>query len=219
VVRFLVNISVIWMLFARVPLAMANNVRHELTGVVPLRLTHGINHISDFDGNGHDAEIIYAWRENMNAHGYGVYSVLMLRPDTKDDWNLVTFEMHDMSRKDGTEVDSLYDVPFDGEEVVASVRFLKTVWNGKPATLAITARRDLSKAMSFIDRTPVAFSIYQLVANTAGTPGWPFYYFDRIDHFISSKYYCNSDLALTKELRLPLPDDYAGSNNDDGCIR
>jgi hypothetical protein len=213
-----VAVSSISLLFAAGQ-GVADETRYDLSRATPLSLVHGVNRIADFDGATHPAQIIYAWRENMNAHGYGIYSVLMPRPGTQTDWNLVTFETHDKNRKDGSELDALYDSPFDGEQVVASVRFVKAQWEGKRATLAIAAHRDLSNAQSLVDAVPVEFEIYSLVANEQGIPGWPFYYFDRIEHFTSKRRYCNADLALMKELRLPLPDNYAGSNKEDGCIR
>ena len=191
----------------------------DLVHARPLRLVHGVNRFSDFDGKGHPAQIISAWRENMNAHGYNIYSILMPRPDRQTDWNLVTFETHDDDLKGGSELDALYEKPYNDEQVIASVRFVKAQWKGTPATLAITARRDLSHTESFIDAVPVEFEIFTLAVNKEGVPGWPFYYFDRVEHFISDNRYCNSDLALSKELRLPLPKDYAGPNKDDGCVR
>lgn len=200
------------------PLTAAAAPRSDLSDAKPFDLIHGVNRVRNFDDFGKSAQIVYAWRENMNAHGYGIYSVLMQRPDDPKDWNLVIFETHAGNRKGGSELDALYDEPFDGEQVIASVRFAKGRWRGRLATLAITARRDLSSAESFADPSPVKFDIYHLVENKGGVPGWPYYYFDRVAHFTSDKPYCNSDLALAKELELPLPTDYQGNNEDDGCV-
>jgi len=199
--------------------AKAKPITRDLSDSVQIDLVHGINQIADFDGKGHAAQIVYAWRENMNAHGYSVYSVLMLRPETKNDWNLVTFETHDRSRKNGTQIDSITDAPFDGEQAVASVRFLKVERNGRSVPMAITARRDLSSAESYVDAVPVEFSLYLLAENGDAVPGWPYYYFDRTDHFRSDRRYCNSDMALAQELRLPLPQGYEGPKTKDGCGR
>lgn len=190
----------------------------DLSGVVPIHLVRGVNSVSDFDGDGHPAKIVYAWRENMNAHGYGIYSVLMQRPGKANDWTLVTFDIHDMKRPGGSELDALRDEPFDGEQAVASVRFVKGQWKGERATLAITARRDLAHASSFIDAAPVQFDIYRLVANRERIVGWPFYYFDLIAEFESDKPYCNSDWALMKALNLSLPENYQGPRAEGGCI-
>lgn len=192
----------------------AEQPHQALADIKPLRLVRGVNHIPNFDGQKHRAEVIYAWRENMNAHGYGVYSVLMLRPKSTTDWTLVTFE------GDGSQnaEDALRDEPFDDEQSVASVRFVKARWKGKVETLAISARRDLSNAASFIDPALVDFVIYRLVANTEQEVGRPFYYFEQVDRFRSVESYCNSDWALTKVLELPLPNDYPGPRAVGGCI-
>ncbi len=209
----------VWAALLASPAEALEKSRPNLSSAAPIALVHGVTRVEDFDGKGHPAQIVLAWRENMNAHGYAIYSVLMPRPDEQTDWNLVTFETHDSKRKGGSERNELYDEPFNDEQVVASVRFLKAQWKGKRATLAVTARRDLSHMESFIDSVPVEFEIYTLTSNEDGVPGWPFYYFDRVEHFRSDKRYCNSDLALSNELGLPLPTDYAGPNRDDGCIR
>lgn len=215
----MIRLFTILILCAATNRAVAETVRPDFSNAAPIHLVHGVNHIPDFDGRGHPGEIVYAWRENMNAHSYGMFSVLMLRPDTTDDWNLVTFETHEEQRKGGSEIDSVTDNPFDGEQIIASVRFVKAMWKDQPATIAITAARDTSKSMSFVDSGRVEFSIYRLVANEDGIIGWPFYYFDRVEHFKTIKQYCNADLALAKELHLPLPENYAGPRNEDGCIR
>ncbi len=189
---------------------------HDLTDVTPLPLVHGVNRIPNFDGKGHQADIVWAWRENMNAHGYGIYSVLMPQPNSADDWALVTFESRSGGQQNSEE--ALRDQPFDDEQSVASVRFVKARWRGKAETLAISAQRDLSNAVSYIDAAPVDFTIYRLTANAEGTIGWPFYYFDQIDRFRSDERYCNSDWALTAVLALPLPKNYRGPRTPTGCI-
>jgi hypothetical protein len=199
--------------------AGASEPGYDLSGAMPIRLGHGVNSISNFDDAGHPAQIIYAWRENMNAHGYGIYSVLMPRPGTRKDWTLVTFETHEPDANQGSEDEALYDSPFDDEQAIASVRFVRMRGTGKAATLAVTARRDLSNVKSFADAAPVKFSIFKLVANEGAMQGWRHYYFDRVEHFTSDKPYCNSDMALTQVLHLPLPKDYRGLRNEDGCIR
>lgn len=199
--------------------SFARDEAHSITDVTIIPLRHGVNEVVNLAGDGRKGIIIAAWRENMNAHGYTVYSVLLPRPGTTDDWNLVNFDTHRDHDNGGTEVDSLYDSPFDGEEVLASVRFATANLDGARATMAIAARRDMSTAESFADKLPVQFEIYRLVRNTEEIPGWPFDYFDLVERFRPKKKYCNSDLALAKELNLPLPADYQGPNTDDGCIR
>jgi hypothetical protein len=192
---------------------------HDLSNAAVLVLHHGVNAVRNFDFEGHDAQIVYAWRENFNAHGYGVYSVLMLRPETKDDWTLVTFDSHRSGTSGGEQHDTLIDSPFDDEQNVASVRFLKGEWHGKRTAMVVTAERDLSKVKSYSDPSPVEFSIYTLAANKGEEVGWPFYYFSLAEHFASDRPYCNSDLALSRAFGLPLPGDYGGLKNADGCIR
>ena len=166
-----VSLALVAVLGAAQVACAAQNLSDNLSGAAPIHLAPGVNHISNFDTEGHPAEIVYAWRDNGNAHGYGVYSVLMPRPGKRNDWTLVTFDTHDMKRRGGSELDALHDDPFDGEQSVASVRFLKGQWKGERATLAITAHRDLTNAGSFIDATPVDFAIYRLVANKEGLVG------------------------------------------------
>jgi hypothetical protein len=199
--------------------ALDSVATHPISDIRPIALKTGVNEVANFADDGRLAIIVKAWRENMNAHGYANYEVLLPRPGTNDDWNLVTFDNHVSVGDGASQVDNLSDAPFDGENVVAAVRILKARYQDKLATLAITARRDMAKATSFIDKLSVQFSIYKLVSNADGIPGWPFDYFDRVDAFKSKRGYCNADLALKNELNLPLPANYAGANNTDGCIR
>jgi len=190
---------------------------HKITDIAIIPLRHGVNEIDDLAGDGRKGIIVDAWRENMNAHGYTVYSVLLPRPGTVDDWNLVDFETHRKHANGGTQVDSLYAQPFEDERTLDSVRFVKAKLDGVRATLAISARRDMSNAESYGDKLPVIFEIYRLGRNEEGIPGWPLEYFDLIERFRAKNEYCNSDLALTRELNPPLPADYQGYDDEDGC--
>jgi hypothetical protein len=196
---------------------------HGLSNIEVIALKRGINEIPNLAGDGRAGIIVDAWRENMNAHGYALYEVLLPRPDVHDgrtgELNLVTFDTHGQVKGSAIQLDTIEDAPYGGELVVASVRFLRATLNGSPATLAVTARRSMIWSSSFTEMNPVRIAIYLLARNADGVPGWPYDYFDLVEAFTTKGKYCNTDLALARELGLPLPTDYAGANQEDGCIR
>ncbi|HTO83982.1 MAG TPA: hypothetical protein VMQ73_17215 [Methylomirabilota bacterium] len=173
-----------------------------------------MNEIDDFAGDGRPAIIVGGWRDNGNAHGGDLFLVMLQSPSGRGKWNVVTVQR----KPDELEREVVYDSPHTVEDAVSSVRFAHGLVDGKPATLLIVATRDLGNATSSIDPVPVDIEFYRLVRREDGLFGWPPDYFDLVETVRSATPYCNSDLALSKEIGLPLPEPYAGPNRDDGCL-
>jgi hypothetical protein len=192
---------------------MAAAAPSEITKLSVIPIQSGVNQIDDFAGDGRRAMIVEGWRDNGNAHGGDLFLVMLQSPSDHGNWNVVTVQR----KPDELEREVVYDSPHTFEDAVSSVRFARGLVDGKPATLLIVATRDLAKAASLTDPAPVDIEFYRLVRNDL--PGWPPDYFDLIETIRSAGPYCNSDLALTKEIGLPLPEPYAGPNQADGCPR
>jgi len=178
--------------------------------VIPIR--DGMNQIGDFSGDGRRTMIIEGWRDNGNAHGYHVFLVMLESEPGRGDWNVVTVQRKPTEH----ERDIVNDDPHTAEDAVCSVRFARGLVHEKPATLLIIATRQLAPSVSLADPAPVDIEFYRLVQNDL--PGWPPDHFDLLETIRPRTPYCNSDLALTKEIGLPLPDPYVGPNRDDGCL-
>jgi len=172
---------------------------------IPLRA--GINQIQNFAPGGRDARIITAWRDNGNSHGYRLYLVLMPTKPGWTDWNVVGFETgNDFS-------DEIRDEPHTGEDVVTAVRFVREGLRRTPLVVAATRKW----TETYYDRAQTVMTIYQLRRNDGG-PGTQDY-FGVAKRWAAKKRYCNAELALRDELRLPLPPDYGGPNKVDGCVK
>jgi hypothetical protein len=165
----------------------------------------GVNQIPHFSGDDREARIVLGWRDNGNAHGYSLFLVLMPTGLHRTDWNVVGFEDGDSFS------DQITDEPHTGEDVVKAVRFVRAGPRQLP-TVAVATRK---WSETYYDRAETTISIYELRRNNEG-PGTRDY-FDVVKRWTARKRYCNAELALKDELRLPLPSDYGGPNTVDGC--
>src|SRR4051812_30751716 len=185
----------------------------RITNIQVLQLHRGMNVVHGFMPDGHDGAILQAWRDNGNAHGYTKF-VVMVPANMSDgkSWNIVGFD----TGVNGLE-DSINDVPHTGEDNVRSVRFARGTIDGTAASLLLIADRDLGQG-SYYDPAPTRISIYKLAeASREGAGTTPFVFrLVRATH--SKTLFCNSDLALNKELGVPLPEHYGAPNKIDGCF-
>jgi hypothetical protein len=163
--------------------------------VIPLHL--GVNTVERFASDDRPAIIAMGWRENWNAHSYNFFLVLMPSAIGKADWNVVDIVPDDTHMRD-----FIRDYPHTEDDFVSSVRFARGKVNGVAATLLITATRQI-KGMPIPDPAIVVFEVYRLEANSE--IGTTRDIFKRVLKWQSDKKYSNSDLALQKELGLPVP--------------
>ena len=174
----------------------------QITNLVTIHLHPGINKIVKFTPDGRGAIIVRAWRENGDAHGYNLFLVMI---DNAVVGVYTEKQFEDVVRDD----------PHTFEDVVRSVRFARGKISGVQTTFLITATRTTSFPISLATPGYVVFDFYQLVhAPQLGTTED---FFRLVSQFSSKKKYCNSDLALFKEIGLPLPATYEGLNKIDGC--
>jgi hypothetical protein len=177
-----------------------------------VRLDAGANLVPEFAGDGRTALITLGWRDNGNAHGFDVYEVLLPgRPGARD-WNVVGVET-----KEGLDT-TVTDDPHTGIDMVRSVRFARGLLDGRPATLLITATRELSLEGGIPDPSHVVIELAALRQNTEGV-GSTREYFETVASYKTSSLYCNAQMALNQELGLALPRSYAGPRTVSGCSR
>jgi hypothetical protein len=186
----------------------------EITKLSVIPIRDGMNQIDDLAGDGRRGTIIEAWRDNGNAHGYSVFLIALESQPGRGDWNVVAVQRKPNER----ERDVVTDDPHTVEDAVSSVRFARGLVGGKPATLLIIGTRELAPSFNLGDPGPVDIEFYRLVQNENVLFGLPPDYFDFVETIRSATPYCNSDLALSKEIGLPLPEPYTGPNRDDGCL-
>jgi hypothetical protein len=184
-----------------------------LTKIKPIAINFGINHVASFTSDGRPATIVLSRRENGNAHGYDVMLVTIdhaMGEHIEPVPDLVEVEATDHPWDDLIRVDT-----FDGENTLSAVRIVHASISGAPATLLIKARRAVGKAPALTDAMPVELSVYQLDGpreDVGRTPDA----FLLIGNATTSQRYCNADVALSKEMGVPLPDgDF--EETPDGC--
>jgi hypothetical protein len=95
--------------------------------------------------------------------------------------------------------------------------FTRGSLDGERATLLIAETRAVPDSGSLADRSAVTNEIYSLQRATEPV-GETADVFKRVLVRLSAKQYCNSDMALSKEFGLPLPNDYRGPSTADGCL-
>ena len=183
-----------------------------ITDLHPIALHPGVNHVPGFLVGGGEATIVEAWRGNGNAHGYHVWMVL----GGPSEGNLVGVV--------GVEGDEHFpvfatvsDSPFDGERVLSAVRFATGRLDGKAATLLIEATLDDSPSGVLADHATATVRWYRLDHDKEAI-GRTTDEFVAIGKVVTTKRYCNADLALRDVAGVALPRDYDGSNRVDGCF-
>ena len=181
--------------------ASAAESKRALTDLAVIPLQQGVNTVERFSSDGRQAIIAKGWRDNGNAHGYNFFLVLMPTAVGRADWNVVDKVVPDKWHSS----DFIRDDPHMDEDFISSVRFARGKVNGVAATLLITATRQILPDKGIPEPSIVVFEVYRLEANVEGDVGTTRDFFKRVLNWKSDKKYSNSDLALQKELGLPLP--------------
>jgi hypothetical protein len=179
-------------------IASASEGKRGLTDLAVIPLQLGVNTVERFASDGRPAIIAKGWRENGNAHSYNYFLVLMPTAVGKADWNVVAKFVPDNWHSS----DFIRDAPHADEDYVSSVRFARGKIDGVAATLLITATRQIG-VKPIPQPAIVVFEVYRLEANHE--IGTTLDIFKRVLKWESDKKYSNSDLALQKELGLPVP--------------
>ncbi len=184
----------------------------QITNLAVISIHPGMNTLPRFAPDGRDVAVLSAWRDNGNAHGYTKFVIMIPKAgeDGRASWGIVGIEDHKEF------FDSTSDSPHTGEDYVRSVRFARGRVNGEAASLLITAELDTAKGFGRPSQSKI--SVYRMIQADEGFGTTPFF-FKLAREASSKKLYCNSELALTKELGVPLSRDYGGPNEIDGCVR
>lgn len=173
-----------------------------IADVTIISLQSGINHVKSLTPDGRPGIITKAWRENGNAHGYNLYTV-MVRAQSGEPWLAVSFDPK--GGRNGNILgllDIVRDAPHTFEDVVTSVSFARARIDGRKGVIAIIAERALEPGKSIPEPSPVVVSVYRLAKLEEFEIGWPPYYFDLHQRFPLVRQHSDAECALLKELRL-----------------
>jgi len=163
----------------------------------------GVNRIPNFAPDGSAAIIISSWVDNGNAWGHRRYEVII--PARDGEWNLVSFN--------DKEVDGIFEVPHTGEDAISVVKFVWGYEDGRRVALAVQASRNPQDSVPNPAETTI--TIYSMRENDE--VGTTKVYFKPVKEWTAKRHYCNAEMALLDELRIPLSATYQGVRNAGGC--
>jgi hypothetical protein len=193
---------------------MATEKQSTVSNLDIIPLHGGVNVVPAFMPDGSATTIIQAWRENGNAHGGREW--LVLGPPAEESEHSPGIVTWNDPRRKALET-IVGDSPFDGERVLGTIRFARGRVAGKAESLLLDAELDDAPSGILADHATATVRIFRLEA-TGGDPGDSPFEFKLISTQHSTKRYCNADLALSQMLNLPLPPNYGGPNQEDGCF-
>lgn len=161
-------------------------------------LAYGVNPV-DFGPVGTRGTVVLGWRENFNAHGFGVATFYLTGPkgqtrgfQTGTMLGLVTVWDDVKNSKEALTVTTS-----GGADCVLHDFRLLVSSQQKPSLLILA---DRTMGDSYADENSVGFKIYTLRQNAEQMPGPPTYYFDLTDQFIGKRKYCDVERAFHDEL-------------------
>jgi hypothetical protein len=163
---------------------------NSITGSL-VKVKYGITK-ADLSGQGLNAMIVLARRENFNAHGFDVLTMYI------EDSSVDRFSWHiiPVFRDEKEELE--ITIGGGADCLLHDFRLLRNTQSH--STQLIIARREMGE--SYIDEKNVMFEYYELKKNTEKEVGSPLYYFVKIGSIKSKKKYCDVGDAFKKELGL-----------------
>ncbi len=167
------------------------------------RLTYGANAVA-FGPTGTRGTVLLGWRENFNAHGFGVATFYLQLPEgvasgtQRDDMLGLVTVWDDVKGAQGAQ-EALTVTTSGGAGCVLHDFRLLISSQRKPALLVV-ADRAMNK--TFVDEETVTFKIYALKHNEAQMPGRPTYYFELTQTRDAGRAYCDVEAAFRDELGL-----------------
>src|SRR5262249_34217966 len=161
------------------------------SGWSSIRLANGPNEL-DIDGDGRPDLVFVAWRDNGNAHGYGLVTFYRRGPSQDTTWELVPF----FDTKPAGE-DSFHTV--EGADCqLRGIAVARRSPSAREPITVIVRRRDFGPSLE--DSAAVGFVVYSVAKNPDSTPGWPPVYFKAERTITSKSKYCDVNEAFAAEL-------------------
>jgi hypothetical protein len=104
--------------------------------------------------------------------------------------------------------------PHLGDDMIKSVRFFDGFLDGTHTTHLIVGESDTSRLKFLSYAAPAHITAMKFTRTVGGAIPASF---DSFSTIITRTKYCNADMALFRELAIPLPRDYSGQGSPDGC--
>lgn len=188
----------------------AGAVPHTVSDLHEIVVHDGVNAVSRLTSDGREGLIVRGVRQYLTADGtHHVFLVLTRRKAEPRGWDVVPAGDGPSAGPDDQE--SLADTPHTGEDQVASLRFTRARVDGEPATLLIQAHRSMEGPIPAPSH--VQIRLYRLAPDAEASGDR----FVLLDTLTPSACYGNTDLALYREIGLPLPSGYQGPKSSGPC--
>ena len=166
-----------------------------------VKLVYGANAV-DFGPAGTHGTVLLGWRENFNAHGFGVGTFYLAAPKGR----IPTGFQNDGVLQLVTVWDDVkgpkesFSVTTSGGADCVLHGFRLLVSTQHQPSLLVLADREMGE--TFTDEARVTFRTYTLKQNVEAMPGRPTYYFDLTDQRVAKRTYCDVENAFQNELGL-----------------
>jgi hypothetical protein len=166
-----------------------------------VRLVYGVNAVG-FGPAGTQGTVLLGWRENFNAHGFGVGTFYLKSPEGA----IPAGFQHDGVLELVTVWDDVkgskeaLSVTTSGGADCVLHDFRLLVSNQHKPSLLVLADREMGE--TFTDEERVTFRTFTLKQNVEAMPGPPTYYFDLTDQRVATRKYCDVEKAFRNELGL-----------------
>jgi hypothetical protein len=162
-----------------------------------VKIVYGMNTI-DFGPPATHGTVILGWRENFNAHGFGV-AIFYLNNQKGPVSGLQSDDRLGLvSVWDGRQEELTVRISGSADCVLHDFRLL--ISNEHKPSLLVLADRQMGE--TFIDQETVTFKIYTLKQNKEQMPGAPTYFFDLTEQRTAKRKYCDVENAFRDELGL-----------------
>jgi hypothetical protein len=166
-----------------------------------VKLVYGVNAVG-FGPAGTQGTVVLGWRENFNAHGFGVGTFYLKAPkrtiptgfQNDDTLGLVTIWDDIEESKEALTVTT----SGGAGSVLHDFRLLISTQH-KPSLLVLA---DREMGQTFVDEERVTFKTYTLKQNIEAMPGPPTFYFDLTGQHVARLKYCDVEKAFQDELSL-----------------
>jgi len=201
--RYFTFVTLVLMAAATMPQAdgQPSPSRVDLGTYKVVKLVYGVNAV-DFGPAGTQGTVLLGWRENFNAHGFGVGTFYLKAPkgtiptgfQNDDVLGLVTLWDDTKGSKEAMTVTTS-----GGADCVLHDFRLLISTQHKPSLL-ILADREMGE--TFTDEERVTFRTYTLTQNVEKMPGPPTFYFDFTDQRVATHKYCDVEKAFQDEISL-----------------
>ena len=191
-----IGIVAVGSLGGQAPRTASNVPADSLSRMQVVHLGDGPNSV-DLNGDGRPDVVWLAWRDNGNAHGFDVFTLVLRNPTHYySDRAWLVVPVYDST---GRKEQDSFGTSMGADCVLMDWRLLRSKNDANAPAVLVSAEREFGE--TYTDVRPVTFTIYRLVYDSNAVGGPPFRF--QASRAIRSRgKYCDVNEAFAKELGL-----------------